>query len=234
MESGISLVIACDSCGSVGSKELDIVEVPPAIVGRLTARTVLMELAAVGAVPVAMTVSVCAEPSPTGEEIVLGIKEELLVSGYADVRLAVSTEKNFATRQTGLGIGATGTCKAGELKIARSQPADNIFCLGVPRVGAEVVDSGCMDVLHSGVLAQLRAHPLVHDILPVGSRGIRAEAELLAQHSATVFDAVDGCSLDLEKSAGPSTCVLISCPEYIEDFHQFEMCHVGQLIVKSN
>lgn len=232
--SGISLVIACDSCGSVGSKELDLVHAPPEIVGRLTARTVLMELVAVGASPVAMTVSICAEPSPTGDEILRGIKKELQMSGHPDVKLAVSTEKNFETRQTGLGIGATGTCKASNLKIAQSEAADKIFCLGVPRLGGEVIISGCMDIIHSGTVAQLRPHPLIHDILPVGSRGIRAEAELLARQSGTIFDAAQGCKLDLEKSAGPSTCVLFSSRESIEDLNHFEIYPVGQLIMKSD
>lgn len=226
---GIFLVIACDSCGSVGSKELDLVKAAPAIVGRLTARTVLMEIISVGAIPVAMTVSICAEPNPTGSGILTGIKKELQVSGLSDVKLVISSEKNFETRQTGLGIGATGTCRAGDLKIAQSRAADKIFCLGIPRLGNEVITSGCMDTIHSGTLNELRAHPLIHDILPVGSRGIRAEAELLARQSGALFNKVEGCGLDLEKSAGPSTCVLYSSSHTIEDFNHLEIYQVGQL-----
>lgn len=229
---GNSLVIACDSCGSVGSKELDLIKAPPAIVGRLTARTVLMELVSVGALPVAMTVSICAEPNPTGDEMLLGIKRELQVSGLLGVKLVVSSEKNFETRQTGLGIGATGTCKTGDLKVAQSGAADKVFCLGVPRLGDEVITTGCMDIINSGTLSQLRPHPLIHDILPVGSRGIRAEAELLANQSDTIFNTVEGCRLDLEKSAGPSTCVLFSSSQFIEDFNHLEIYQVGQLNLK--
>jgi hypothetical protein len=232
--SGISLVIACDSCGSVGSKELDLIKASPEIVGRLTARTVLMELVSVGASPVAMTVSICAEPTPTGDKILIGIKRELQASGLSGVKLVVSSEKNFETRQTGLGIGATGTCKTGDLKIAQSAVADKIFCLGVPRLGDELITSGCMDIINSGTLSQLRPHPLIHDILPVGSRGIRAEAELLANMSDTIFNAVEGCTLDLEKSAGPSTCVLFSSSQSIEELNHLEIYQVGQLILKSD
>ena len=232
--SGISLVIACDSCGSVGSKELDLIKAPPAIVGRLTARTVLMELVSVGALPAAMTVSICAEPNPTGDEILIGIKRELQVSGLSGVKLVVSSEKNFETRQTGLGIGATGICKAGDLKIAQSGAADKVFCLGVPRLGDEIITSGCMDIINSGTLSQLRPHPLIHDILPVGSRGIRAEAELLANMSNTIFEAVESCKLDLEKSAGPSTCVLFSSSQSIEEFNHLEIYQIGQLNLKSD
>lgn len=228
--SGISLVIACDSCGSVGSKELDLIKAPPEIVGRLTARTVLMELVSVGATPVVMTVSICAEPFPTGEKILMGIKDELQVSGLSDLKLVVSSEKNFETRQTGIGIGATGICQPGALKIARSKAADNIFCLGAPRVGDEVIRSGCMDRIHSGTLNQLRPHPLIKDILPVGSKGIRVEAELLASQSGTIFNAAEDCRLDLGKSAGPSTCVLFSSSESLEEFNHLEIYHVGQLI----
>jgi len=218
----VLLVIACDSCGSVGSKELDSIPATPEIVGRLTARTVLMELVSVGALPVALTVAICAEPQPTGDAILCGVREELRISGLSTVKLAVSTEKNFPTRQTGLGIGATGTCSTDGLKVSQSQPTDKVFCLGLPMVGAEVIESGCMDNIHSGTLLQLRNHPLIHDILPVGSRGILAEAELLAKQSSTTFTALNGCTLDLEKSAGPSTCVLFTSQENIEDLKELE------------
>lgn len=234
IESGMSLVIACDSCGSVGNKELDIINVPQDLVGRLTARTVLMELVSVGALPVAMTVSICAEPTPTGDEILIGIKKELQLSGFSDVKLAVSTEKNFETRQTGLGIGATGICQAGELKVSQSKVYDKVFCLGVPRVGDEVISSGCMDMINSGTLNQLRVHPQINDILPVGSRGIQAEAELLAKQSHTIFNTIEGCDLDLEKSAGPSTCVLFTSSQNIEEFKNLEIYQVGQLHLKSD
>ncbi len=228
----ISIVIACDSCGSVGSKELDTINVPPEIVGQLTARTVLMELVSVGALPVGMTVSICAEPTPTGEQILVGIKKELQLSELKDVKLAVSTEKNFETRQTGLGIGATGTCKESNLKISQSNINDKVFCLGVPLVGNEVINSDCMDIINSGTLSQLRQHHLINDIIPVGSRGIKAEAELLAKQSNTIFNTIEGCRLDLEKSAGPSSCVLFTSHKPIELFNHLEIQQIGQLNTK--
>lgn len=221
---GVSLVIACDSCGSVGSKELDSITAAPEIVGRLTTRTVLMEIVSVGALPVALTVAISAEPHPTGDAILRGVREELRKSGLSGVKLAVSTEKNFTTRQTGLGIGATGTCNTEELKVSQSQPTDKVFCLGMPKVGDELIGSESIDSIHSGTLLQLRRHPGIHDILPVGSRGIRVEAELLAQQSSTTFIPSSGCTLDLEKSAGPSTCVLFTSQEDLkafEDLKQF-------------
>ncbi|HHY18163.1 MAG TPA: alpha-ribazole-5-phosphate synthase, partial [Firmicutes bacterium] len=38
------LVIACDSAGGIGPKELDSVKVPGYVLGRFTARVALMEL----------------------------------------------------------------------------------------------------------------------------------------------------------------------------------------------
>ena len=32
------MVVACDSCGAVGFKDLDVIQMPPSVVGRYTAR----------------------------------------------------------------------------------------------------------------------------------------------------------------------------------------------------
>lgn len=48
------LAIACDSCGGVGSKEMDLVPASPQIVGYYTARVALMEVLSIGALPMAL------------------------------------------------------------------------------------------------------------------------------------------------------------------------------------
>ncbi len=212
LDNDFCLVAACDSCGAIGDKKLDQLNAPPSLVGRLTARVVLLEVLCTGALPKIMTVAICAEPDPTGEKILEGVHSELAAFGFADLPLAISTEKNFETRQTGLGIGLTGICRTKDLKIATSQPGDRVYCLGLPKVGKEVLGTKDMDSIDAGTMDLLLKQPDIHDILPVGSRGIRAEATQLAKSTNAVFKADPNPLTDLDKSAGPSTCVIFTSP----------------------
>lgn len=210
LDNDLCLVAACDSCGAVGAKELDQLNVSPSLVGQLTVRVVLLEVLCAGALPKIMTVAVCAEPDPTGKQILDGIHAELAASGLADLPLAISTEKNFDTRQTGLGIGITGFCTIKDLRIARSQPGDRVYCLGLPKVGQEVPDSDDLETIDAGRIHMLLKQKDIHDILPVGSRGIRAEATQLAQITNAAFKSSPNPLPDLDKSAGPSTCIIFT------------------------
>ena len=210
LDNDLCLIVACDSCGAVGDKKLDQLKVPPSLVGRLTARAVLLEVICTGALPKVMTVAICAEPNPTGQKILDGVHLELAASGLADLPLAISTEKNFETRQTGLGIGVTGICKTKALKIATSQPGDRVYCLGLPKVGQEVLDTQDMTIIDAGKIEPLLKQTDIHDILPVGSSGIRAEATQMAQSINAVFKAGHNPLPDLDKSAGPSTCLIFT------------------------
>ena len=206
------LVGACDSCGAVGSKKLDEVPVPAELVGQLTARVALMEVVAAGARPVMMTVCVCAEPEPTGRDILTGVRQETASAGYPDLPLVVSTEKNFTTCQTGLGIGVTGICRKTDLRLAGSRAGDRIYTLGLPRVGGAVARSG--ELLTAAHVSALLAVPEVRDVVPVGSRGIAAEILSLAQNCDTVFVPVPDPVPDMDRSGGPSTCAVFTASAF--------------------
>ena len=49
-----------------------------------------------------------------------------------------------------------------------------------------------------------------HDVLPVGSRGILYEAKEIAKSEGLRFIESGEIEMDLMKSAGPSTCALVS------------------------
>ena len=58
----------------------------------------------------------------------------------------------------------------------------------------------------------------IHEILPVGSKGVRFEAEELAGYSGLKFMENKLNKIDLESSAGASTAVLVSLrPDKIEE-----------------
>jgi len=204
------LVIACDSCGAVGLKELDVVKVQPYLVGRFTTRGPLLEATSVGAVPVAVSVAICNEPEPTGEEILRGVREELGKFELGSIPLTISTEKNMVTRQTAVGITVIGMCRKEALRVAGTGRGDLVYCIGIPKVGSEVTSIDDPEIVQSHFVKMLLCCEGVHDILPVGSRGIRKEAEELAKSTGAEFVPEGPCKIDVNKSAGPSTCMIFT------------------------
>nr|WP_242831414.1 MULTISPECIES: alpha-ribazole kinase [Desulfitobacterium] len=225
------LVAACDSCGAIGEKELDVVKVPWRITGRLTARVALMEVLAVGAVPQMMSIAIANDPIPAGEEIMKGVREELRALNLMSLPTAISTEKNMPTKQTGLGITAIGLCDQDKLRIGRSKPGNSLFCLGLPKVGTEAANPEDPDILQGVHVVKLLSVPGVYDIIPVGSQGIRGEAEALARSIGARFIKNSRCELDIHKSAGPSTCLIYTASEDIElgDFGKIPNHKIGRL-----
>lgn len=210
----IYLAIACDSCGGIGEKERDVVKVPPYIVGRLTSRVALMEILSVGATPKAITAGICSEPEPTGEGIITGIREELQDLAL-NISLTISTEKNMPTCQTGLGLSLIGTVKEEELRINKTKAGDKLYCVGIPKVGNEIV-LGDPQIADSLLINKLLSIPLVHDIIPVGSKGIKGEAGMLASFLGLKLEWENDLAIDIEKTAGPSTCVLVTVPDKLK------------------
>ncbi|HWQ41669.1 MAG TPA: alpha-ribazole kinase [Desulfosporosinus sp.] len=203
------LVAACDSCGAIGMKALDEIKILWSITGRFTARVVLLEVLSTGAVPKMMTVSISNELYPTGDEILKGVKEEL-ASAKLTLPMAISTEKNMTTQQTGLGISAIGVAEKSQLRIGTSLPGDDIYCLGLPKVGPEVRNPEDLEIVQIKHIRLLLANGGIHDIIPVGSKGIREEAQQLAKTVNSRLSVESTCLLDLDKSAGPSTCLIFS------------------------
>jgi hypothetical protein len=214
---GSILVIACDSLGGIGSKPQDVVTVPGYIVGRFAARVPLMEVMATGAKPQVLVNALCVEMSPTGQEILKGIQDEILAGEINIPVITGSTEENAQTCQTGVGITVIGLLKPGE--VFRAGPArkgELVICVGKPKVGHEVYleDS---EIANLSLLKRILELTYVTDILPVGSKGIAYEARLLAQTAGLTLKLSEKESLGtssqiLAKSAGPATCLLCSLP----------------------
>ena len=210
------LVIGCDSAGGIGPKPLDKVKVSGYIIGKFTARVALMEVLSVGAQPIVVIDTLSVEMQPTGIDIIKGIKMEAEDARLdPDLVLTGSYEKNVPTEQTGLGIVVIGITAKKDLKIGTSKPGDVVVAIGEPKVGVEVVE-----ITQSGkereVLADLKdvktllSLDFIHEILPVGSRGIAKEIETLTKPHNLAFSVEKGVKIDLEKSAGPSTVVLVT------------------------
>ena len=226
---GVGLVVACDSCGAIGEKELDVVKVPARLTGRFATRVALLEVLATGAEPQIVAAAICNEPEPTGSELLEGVKDELKSAGLGTLPIAISCEKNMSTRQTGLGITVVGVVNGAALHITSTRDGDSLYCLGLPLVGTEVQDADDPEIVQASDVRRLLENPAVHDIIPVGSQGILGEIGLLTKAMGMSFVAgvqkLAGAgpvgndkpanSLDTHKSGGPATCLIFTAgPEF--------------------
>jgi hypothetical protein len=212
------MVLACDSCGGLGRKPGDVMAIDPYFVGKFTVRVALLEVLASGATPVVISDGLCCEMEPTGKAIMRGIEDEIAVSGLKDVVITGSTEENFPTSMTGVGLTVLGYADKNSLRFKGGRPGDVALLAGKPAVGAEVdlSDDGCY-----ANLSKLLSCPGVREIAPAGSKGISHEACLLAElHGMSFVPGAPG--IDLSASAGPATCAVAMCaPEAAGDFPGF-------------
>jgi hypothetical protein len=224
------MVMACDSSGAIGEKELDLVKASPYLVGRLTARVALLEVVSVGAIPQMLSVAIANEPSPTGNQVLEGVRDELHYMEFDHVinHIAISTEKNFETKQTGIGITAVGVCNPLELRISCLQKEDSVYLLGLPKVGNEIQCFDDDEIVNGKHVMCLLENSSVHDIIPIGSKGILKEIEMMCENSLCEFVLDKKVNVDMTKSAGPSTCLIVTISKNA-DFGEFGTLPVTRL-----
>lgn len=172
-----------------------------------------MELLSIGADPIAISGTFSVEPKPTGESVIEGIRREANHAHLNSLRIVCSSEKNFKVKQTGIGITAIGIVSNSMIKIGRCERGDEVAAVGEPRVGREVIwaeskrrIADTLDVI------KLRRSSLVHELIPVGSKGVLYEANVMAKDSGLLFEPSVPPPINLEKSAGPATVLLVALP----------------------
>lgn len=202
-----TLVTACDTLGAIGLKPGDVVSTSNEICGAYTLRVCLNELVAVDAKPLLVLSLVCNEWEPTGRQVLSGIKTELVEDGYPDITVSGSSEQNMPTSMTGIGIVVMGT--ADVLRWRRTVPGDHLILVGLPWVGVEVLEH-TGDLMRPPVIRSLVGQDGVGDIIPCGSRGIRHEIEVLEREAGVRIVVHEPVPVDLDKSAGPATCALVT------------------------
>ncbi len=208
VSSDVTLAIACDSSASIGRKEHDMVQIDPEVVAACCLRVPLFELICVGATPISIIDVIGNEYEPTGKQMISGIKKEMEKANLADLPLNGSTEENMTTTMSSLGVTVTGQFKE-TFTMPKISPDDYLFQLGEPFVGDQVIshlDSLC----DYEELYALKNEASVVDLLPVGSKGMRYEGELMASENNLSIVFLEPKSIELDKSAGPSTVVLVA------------------------
>lgn len=206
------LVVAVDSDGAIGPKEDDVVKVDGYLCGRFGTRVPLMEILACDAIPIAAFDALAVEMKPLGEEIIRGMRDELLSVGLpADFPISGSTEDNVPTKQTGMGIVILGMVEQKAFRPGSSKSGDEVFLVGTPKSGpADVVDIEDHEIATGVSVIECSRIDGVNDILPVGSKGVLHEANELAGWTGLSFTPKTDLGVNVRKSAGPSTCFVVS------------------------
>jgi hypothetical protein len=182
-------VLACDSNAGIGQRPHDALRQPAAETGYSAAKVALMEVLAVGAKPLVLTNALGGPLDDYGQQVLAGINAAVDEID-ADVTITGSDETNVPTLQTAVGVTVVGRAQEGSLRLG----------------GTEVGDEDIANLTDVQSASRVDA---VHEILPVGSRGVAYEAAKLA-------DGVNGTvrfstsPIDLYASAGSSTCFLVA------------------------
>lgn len=208
---GGTLVVACDSVGGIGPKQHDTVHATAATTAHFAARVALVEVMCAGATPTLVVDTLSVEADPQGKEMVQAVAELAAEVGLAADRVTGTTEDNVVTHATGIGVTVLGEVTGAGLRPGSSRDGDAVVCLGLPRSAPDDrLYVGHPDLVGLADLTALLDTDLVHDALPVGSKGLAWEVPQLAEAAGLGVRWRDtGVSRD--HSAGPSSCVLVSC-----------------------
>ena len=228
------LAVSCDAAGGIGSKLHDNVRANPRLLGKMTARVALMELLAIGANPIALTGTLSVEPEPTGNQVIKGMLAEMRYARLRNLQVLCSSEKNVKVSQTGIGVTAIGFVSTFNLKTGRCIPGDEVVAVGEPHVGQEVLrGEQSRKIADTLDIVKVRDKSFVHELIPVGSRGILEEARTMAKDSNLSIRLLGPQRVDLKKSAGPATVLLFALREgsfrKVEALLHKPTCVIGQL-----
>ncbi len=205
-------LIACDSLGGIGPKPGDLLKADIATCTKHTFRVALSEILSLGGKPVAFSLTLSIEPYPFFEQALSAIQEELESAGLDPLPFVVSSEKNFPTQQTGLGVTVIGTAHPNALILGKSSEGFSVFLLGSPAVGEEVLTKQG-EIADSRDILILRENVFCGDIIPVGSKGVFWELTTLLQDTGLKIHLESTLPLPLYRSCGPATAVLFTTPE---------------------
>jgi len=214
IHNGRVLIVACDSIGSIGPKSGDTYPATPETVAHFAARVPLLEVLCAGGVPQLIVDTLNVEMDPTGSAMIEEIRRVATGLGLGADRVTGSTEDNVTSRATGIGVTVIGSANSGDLRPGTSRSGDAVVCLGVPTSAPQdVITIGDARMLSIVDLVAVVARKDIRDALPVGSKGVAYEANQLAESAGLLFMPAADVALDLAKTGGPASCVLVTMAE---------------------
>ncbi|QOR34734.1 hypothetical protein IMX26_14870 [Clostridium sp. 'deep sea'] len=202
-----TLIITADNSVSIGNKEHDYIKVDPKLVGALTARVALLEAVCLNAQPIAVSCTLSFPfDSADAQNIMTGIKSEMLNYSLTEQQLTGSCESNFPATVTAIGITVISEL-LNEPLINKTKLNDKIFVIGKPLVGPEVVQHKSL-LPTVNTIKKLQSLKNIHEIIPCGSGGVNSELKQATLNNDCHIELVN-TELDLNKSAGPATCLIV-------------------------
>ena len=213
-------IITIDNTGCIGEKEHDVVKVPNEVAAYYCARVSILEQWCAGAQPTHLFLGnfTSEEAWADYEKGFAKVFEEI---GEKMPPLNGSTETNFTSMQSGLSLTVVGK-KVFEV----NEENCDWFVVGRPLVGEEVINNQ-EDVAKLNELILLIKLGIIKHVWPVGSKGIKAECKKIFKNNEIE------CALPLEKSGGPSTCVIVAVDrEQLGQFFDSITAPIEKLIIK--
>lgn len=220
------LVIASDNSGAIGMKPLDVVRVTNEVTSYYACRVAYMDFIRVGGVPNAVVIQ-----NFTGDcawqEYELGIRRFLAETNTPKLPITGSTESNFTTVQSGIGLTIIGMRNKRKGRRQKLDGTELFAVIGKPLVGKQALEQR-EHIAPITLYEQFVQMDEVIDLLPVGSKGIAAEWCKLTKRNNKLE-----CELDIEQSGGPATCFIIAYNEKNENkikqiaegyFYQLYVC----------
>lgn len=196
-------VVTTDNSGGIGEKQADLVFAPNDIVSYFAARVALLEQWAARC-QVESVVIHNFSGDEAWQDYIKGVNRLLKEVGLEKVLVTGSSETNMELLQSAMSITMIGR-SGGGVDIEQDV---KWFIYGRPFVGVEVLEN-------SKVIADLNKVKIAMEngwasnIWPVGSKGIQAEVRILFANDKLFVQS----DVDVEKSAGPSTVVLVAVPK---------------------
>ncbi|WP_210470231.1 hypothetical protein [Sporosarcina sp. 6E9] len=201
MDIGNGFMLTTDNSGGIGEKAGDYVSVPDNVTAYFAARVALLEQWAANAEPVTVLIHNFSG-SKSWEKYVQGVEDLFREAGLKKTTITGSSETNMDLIQSAVAV----------TMIGKKNPAPNHddiqwFTYGIPLVGSEVTEQA-HKIASLRKIREAMDIGMIDKLWPVGSRGILAEARELTQNDNLSVESI----VDVEKSAGPATVVIVGIP----------------------
>ena len=199
---GNGFIVTTDNSGGIGEKPRDIVAVADRVTAHFAARVTLLEQWASHAEPISILIHNFSGDASWGN-YVAGVTDLFHEAGLEVPSISGSSETNMELVQSAMAVTLIGKKVEAPTKVKVSW-----FTYGTPLVGNEVRQRA-KEIASVALIYEAMTDGIVHQIWPVGSKGILEEFRLLTGNKEVCVETV----LDTAKSAGPSTVVILAVPE---------------------
>ena len=189
------LIVTTDNTGSIGEKVNDTIQVSYDVVSYFTLRNAIIDNLAQNTKLLSFTFANF-NGNDAYNKIIKGINKVFDEIGYK-IPYTSSTESNYIMKESAFSVTVIG-----EKQQYINTRYKKYAVVGKPLIGIEIINQKD-DIVTLKEFEYLLNHKDISLIIPVGSKGINHRSKILLDKKF-VSD-----KIDLNKSAGPSSCILI-------------------------